>query len=111
MRSVSRSLRKARACREGLCPRAHAQAGGRLGASERRRTPTATGELSTPRLVRFLLALMFNDSPKPGGTSDVRPEVYPPRRAATPKPTTVAMDDKDEIARRLSSLGRVTMKP
>jgi hypothetical protein len=70
---------------------------------------TASGELWTPRLARFLLALMFNDSPKPGGTSDVRPEV--PRRAATPKPTIVSMDDKDEIARRLSSLGRVTMKP
>jgi hypothetical protein len=28
---------------------------------------TAAGELWTPRLVRFLLALLFNDSPNPGG--------------------------------------------
>jgi hypothetical protein len=72
---------------------------------------TAAGELWTSRLVRFLLALMFNDSPKPGGTSDARREVSRPRRAAAPGPTIVSMDDKDEIARRLSSLGRVTMKP
>jgi hypothetical protein len=72
---------------------------------------TAAGELWTPRLVRFLLALMFNDSPKPGGTSDARPEVSPLRRAAAPGPTIVSMDDKGEIARRLWSLGRVTMKP
>jgi hypothetical protein len=72
---------------------------------------TAAGEFWTPRLVRFLLALMFDDSPKPGGTSGARPEVSPPRRAAAPGPTIVSMDDKGEIARRLSSLGRVTMKP
>jgi hypothetical protein len=47
-----------------------------------------------PRLVRFLLALMFNDSPKPGGTTGARPEVSPPRRAAAPGPTIVSMDDK-----------------
>ncbi len=65
---------------------------------------TAIGAQWTPRLVGFLLALMFNDSGsrKPAG---------PPRqKAAPPKAPPISMDDKDEIAKRLSSLGRVTMR-
>lgn len=69
---------------------------------------TATGDEWTPRLVGFLLALMFNDSgknAKPAAT----PRPTSGRRSETPKRPAVAMDDMDEIARRLSSLGRVTM--
>ena len=68
---------------------------------------TAAGDAWTPRLVRFLLALMFNDSAKtakqpPVGSGQVLRRG--PEASARP---AVAMDDKDEIARRLSSLGRV----
>lgn len=69
---------------------------------------TATGEEWAPRLVRFLLALMFNDSgknAKPAVTT--RPTQGP--RPEAPKRPAVLMDDMDEIAKRLSSLGRVTM--
>jgi hypothetical protein len=69
---------------------------------------TAAGDAWTPRLVRFLLALMFNDSGK-SAKPHVRSEPPPGRRSERPKKPTVAMDDKDEIARRLSFLGRVTM--
>jgi hypothetical protein len=69
---------------------------------------TAGGGEWTPRLVGFLLALMFNDSgknAKPATTS----QSSSGRRSESPKRPAVAMDDMDEIARRLSSLGRVTM--
>ena len=72
---------------------------------------TAAGELWTPRLTRFLLALMFNDSPRPVGKPGAAPEKPLRRASAEAKPPVVSMDDKDEIARRLSSLGRVSMKP
>jgi hypothetical protein len=65
----------------------------------------------TPRLVRFLLALMFNDfgNRKPAGAPNVR--LHPMTvKAAAPKVPTVSLDDTDEIAKRLSALGRVTMK-
>ncbi|WP_315792534.1 hypothetical protein [Bradyrhizobium sp. SZCCHNRI1002] len=69
---------------------------------------TAAGDEWTPRLVRFLLALMFNDSGK-NAQPPVGPEAMSGRRSERPETAPVAMDDKDEIARRLSSLGRVTM--
>jgi hypothetical protein len=70
---------------------------------------TAAGAAWTPRLARFLLALMVNYFPKtlekPG------PETESPPRQGPAAPKPIAMDDKDELARRLSSLGRVAMKP
>lgn len=69
---------------------------------------TAAGDEWTPRLVRFLLALMFNDSAK-NAKGPVRPESASGRRSKSPETAPVEMDDKDEIARRLSSLGRVTI--
>ena len=69
---------------------------------------TAAGDEWTPRLVRFLLALMFTDSgkhAKPAAT----PQPTSARRSETPDGPAVAMDDMNEIARRLSSLGRVMM--
>lgn len=69
---------------------------------------TAAGDEWTPRLVRFLLALMFNDSGE-----NTKPSVssgsVSVRQSELPERPTVAMDDKEEIARRLSSLGRVTL--
>jgi hypothetical protein len=69
---------------------------------------TAAGAPWTPRLVHFLLALMFND---PGRD---KPEVHAagpapakPARSGAPR---IAMDDKDGLARLLSSLGRVIVK-
>ena len=70
---------------------------------------TAAGDAWTPRLVRFLLALMFDDSGRTPEDSPVGSGRAPRREPERPKRPTVAMDDKDEIARRLSSLGRVTM--
>jgi hypothetical protein len=74
---------------------------------------TAAGAAWTPRLVHFLLALMFND-PK----ADKQPEARParpagraPARAAPARVPRISMDDKDQLARLLSSLGRVTVKP
>lgn len=70
---------------------------------------TAAGAAWTPRLVRFLLALMFNDS---GSAAKPSPDAAlraPRRESDRSKRAAVAMDDTDEIARRLSSLGRVTM--
>jgi hypothetical protein len=73
---------------------------------------TAAGAAWTPRLVHFLLALMFND-PK----ADKEPEVRParpagraPASAAPSRVPRISMDDKDQLARLLSSLGRVTVK-
>jgi hypothetical protein len=71
---------------------------------------TAAGGPWTPRLVHFLLALMFND-PK----ADRKPEARPTKltKPATTKtaPLKISMDDKDELAKLLSSLGRVIVKP
>jgi hypothetical protein len=74
---------------------------------------TATGAAWTSRLVHFLLALMFNNS-----KADTKPETRAARPAepglskAKPSPAPkISMDDKDQIARLLSSLGRVTVKP
>jgi hypothetical protein len=73
---------------------------------------TASGALWTPRLVRFLLALMFNDfaSHKPAGAPSARPPGPPRASAAPPNVRPVSMQDKDEIAKRLSALGRVTRR-
>jgi hypothetical protein len=70
---------------------------------------TAAGSAWTPRLVRFLLALMFNDSGKTGKAPSILSDRAPRLQPDRPRRPAVAMDDKDEIARRLSSLGRVTM--
>ncbi|WP_316186488.1 hypothetical protein [Bradyrhizobium sp. SZCCHNRI2014] len=73
---------------------------------------TADGALWTPRLVRLLLARMFNDfaGGKPSGTTNGKSPGQKAKPAA-PKLPTLSMDNKDEIAKRLSALGRVTMKP
>lgn len=73
---------------------------------------TAEGAAWTPRLVHFLLALMFNDS-KPNKKAEAH-FVRPARPAPAKTPSTtlrISMDDKDGLARLLSSLGRVTVKP
>lgn len=66
----------------------------------------------TPRLVRFLLALMFNGS---GSCKSSTPQSKPllpqkPHRSERKLPP-VAMDDRSEIAKRLSTLGKVTVRP
>lgn len=73
---------------------------------------TADGVAWTPRLVHFLLALIFN-GPKP----DRNPEPSPTGpaglargRTARPGAVKISMDDKDELAKLLSGLGRVTVK-
>jgi hypothetical protein len=72
---------------------------------------TADGAAWSPRLVHFLLALMFN-KPK----SDEKPPDKPePTRQAKARPArspaaSISMDDKQGLARLLSSLGRVTVK-
>jgi hypothetical protein len=73
---------------------------------------TASGAVWTPRLVRFLLALMFNDSGsrKPATSPNARRSAPVRIRVAPPNKPPVSMDDKDEIAKRLSALGRVTMR-
>jgi hypothetical protein len=73
---------------------------------------TAAGVPWTPRLVYFLLALMFNN-PKPDGKPATRP--LEPAGPATAKPlrpsaTKISMDDREGLAKLLSSLGRVTLK-
>ncbi len=73
---------------------------------------TAAGAAWTPRLVHFLLALMFND-PKADRKPEVRatrPAGPGPSKAAPSRAPKISMDDKDQIARLLSSLGRVTVK-
>lgn len=70
---------------------------------------TAVGAGWTPRLVHFLLALMFNNQKpdqKPGSTGEVRPLKS---KTAVPK-VAISMNDKDQLARLLSSLGRVTLR-
>jgi hypothetical protein len=69
---------------------------------------TAAGTAWTPRLVRFLLALMFNDSGKTAKESPTASNPAERREPDRPKRPPVAMNDTEEIARRLSSLGRVT---
>jgi hypothetical protein len=77
---------------------------------------TADGAPWTPRLVQFLLALMFND-PKAHNRADKKPDTRPPapaKPAGRPAPRdrpNISMEDKDQLARLLSSLGRVTLKP
>jgi hypothetical protein len=70
---------------------------------------TAAGDAWTPRLVGFLLAFMFNDSGKHATAPRVGSEKAAGRAPDRPRQPAVAMDDRDEIARRLSSLGRVTI--
>ena len=77
---------------------------------------TAAGAAWTPRLVHFLLALMFND-PKSDKKPDRKPETRPakpagsaPAKTAPSRAPEISMDDKDQLARLLSSLGRVTVK-
>ncbi|QIP02976.1 hypothetical protein [Bradyrhizobium symbiodeficiens] len=73
---------------------------------------TANDAVWTPRLVRFLLALMFNDS-KRGRSSKPQTQAQPPpnQQGSHRKLPPVAMDDKSEIAKRLSALGKVTVRP
>jgi hypothetical protein len=74
---------------------------------------TAAGAAWTPRLVHFLLALMFNN-PKADSKRDIRPArptTPSPSKAAPSRTPRISMDDKDQIARMLSSLGRVTVRP
>ena len=72
---------------------------------------TANDAPWTPRLVRLLLALMFNDPgrsrDRPQNKSHLPSKQRGPERRLPP----VAMDDKDEIAKRLSALGKVTVRP
>ena len=74
---------------------------------------TAAGAEWTPRLVHFLLALMFN-GPKNGKKPEVRtakPTGPAPAKTAPSRAPKISMDDKDQLAKLLSSLGRVTVKP
>jgi hypothetical protein len=78
---------------------------------------TAAGAPWTPRLVHFLLALMFNDPKNDKKPNDKKPDVRTTRPAGSATAKTaptgaarISMDDKDGLARLLSSLGRVTVK-
>jgi hypothetical protein len=78
---------------------------------------TAAGAPWTPRLVHFLLALMFNDPKNDKKPTDKKPETHAihqarpaPARTAPSPAARISMDDKDQLARLLSSLGRVTVK-
>jgi hypothetical protein len=70
---------------------------------------TASGSKWTPRLVYFLLSLMFNDTPtsvsnkKPDGESR---QSAGARQKTTPMPASDGLS-LDEIAKRLSRLGRI----
>ncbi|MDW9359474.1 hypothetical protein [Sinorhizobium medicae] len=70
---------------------------------------TATGSKWTPRLVYFLLGLMFNDTPT--SVSNKKADEKSRQSAGTRQKTTPtpASDDLslDEIAKRLSRLGRI----
>ncbi len=72
---------------------------------------TADGAAWTPRLVHFLLALMFN-KPKPDEqpASRLAPKRVARASPARPPASGILMDDKDGLAKLLSSLGRVTVK-
>ncbi|MEY9722102.1 hypothetical protein ABIA22_004656 [Sinorhizobium fredii] len=70
---------------------------------------TASGSKWTPRLVYFLLGLMFNDTPT--SVSTKKPNGEPrrseaPRQKIAPPPASGDMS-LDEIAKRLSRLGRI----
>jgi hypothetical protein len=74
---------------------------------------TAGGAPWTPRLVHFLLALMFNN-PKPNKKPEAhlaRPAGPAPAKTSPPRAPKISMDDKAGLAMLLSSLGRVTVKP
>lgn len=78
---------------------------------------TAAGAAWTPRLVHFLLALMFNDPKSDKKPNETKPELrtarlagYASAKAAPTGAARISMDDKDGLARLLSSLGRVTVK-
>jgi hypothetical protein len=74
---------------------------------------TADGAAWTPRLVHFLLALMFN-GPRPNKKPEAhlaRPAGPAPAKTEPSRAPRISMDDKDGLARLLSSLGRVTVKP
>jgi hypothetical protein len=78
---------------------------------------TAADAPWTPRLVHFLLALMFNDPRNDKKPNDDKPEIRTARPAGSATAQTaptgaarISMDDKDGLARLLSSLGRVTVK-
>jgi hypothetical protein len=72
---------------------------------------TAASAAWTPRLVHFLLALMFNDPKKDKPEIHaVEPPAPGPAKVARPDAAKISMDNKDDLARLLSSLGRVTVK-
>lgn len=79
----------------------------RLNAKKHR---TANGALWTPRLVRFLLALMLNESGSSKAAGALNAGSLRPKSISSKVPA-VSMGDKNEIAKRLSALGRVTMRP
>ncbi|MGY2902939.1 hypothetical protein [Bradyrhizobium sp. URHC0002] len=73
---------------------------------------TANDAPWTPRLVRFLLALMFNDlGSGKSNRPQTKPRVPPKQQRSERKLPPVAMDDKGEIAKRLSGFGKVTVRP
>lgn len=73
---------------------------------------TANDAPWTPRLVRFLLALMFNDSrSSTPNRPQTMPRVPPKQQRSEVKAAPLSMDDRDEIAKRLSALGKVTVRP
>lgn len=67
---------------------------------------TAIGSQWTPRLVFFLLKLIFNNPPEPERQSHRHNS-----STTTASPLTHATFTKDEIARRLEALGRVSIRP
>lgn len=70
---------------------------------------TAVGATWTPRLVHFLLALVFSD--KSARTGKERPPQAPPSRRSQPPPDRNREPlTQDDIASRLSALGRVTVR-
>ena len=72
---------------------------------------TACSAPWTPRLVYFLLKLMFNDADrKPISRSSGRAKNSAAAMAPPKEATPISMHNKDELAKLLSSLGRVTMK-
>ncbi|UWU84913.1 hypothetical protein N2605_00145 [Bradyrhizobium yuanmingense] len=72
---------------------------------------TANDARWTPRLVRFLLALMFNESKSSRSNRlQTKSQSLPNQHGSERKLPPVAMDDKGEIAKRLSTLGKVTVR-
>jgi hypothetical protein len=62
--------------------------------------------------VRFLLALIFKD-PGPSGLNESQTIHRVQRKQQRPetKDAPLSMEDRDEIAKRLSALGKVTVRP